>query len=461
MTLKELLAAKAEIGNQLKPLFPVGGKELSAEERLSAKELLTKSESLDSEIAAAESLAASDAEMQKKNAALQASLDKGRGRRTQADPPGDAVIGNARLAAEADPKKGFKSPREFMLAVMEAGQRSRLDERLYCLASGFDPAKSNGRAEILAAGSDEARGNYDPTGGFLVPEGFHPTVLQVDPEDDPTLGQTTIVPMELPIVRIPARTDKDHTSSVSGGLTVTRKPETVGGTSSVMTMEQVVLQAHNLFGLGYATEELLTDSPISFAALLAAGFNQQFAYQLLAEKIGGTGVGEFQGVLNAPCLVSVTKETGQAATTFVYENALKMRSRCWGYGKAIWLANHDAMPQMMLMNQAVGTGGAIVWQPSARQDAPDLLLGRPLFFTEFCQTIGTVGDVILGNWSQYLEGTYQPMQSAESIHVRFVNHERTFKFWLRNAGQPWWKTALTPKVSTQTLSPFVVTATRS
>jgi HK97 family phage major capsid protein len=96
-----------------------------------------------------------------------------------------------------------------------------------------------------------------------------------------------------------------------------------------------------------------------------------------------------------------------------------------------------------------------------REDHPDLLLGRPLVFTEFCQTVGTVGDFVLGNWSQYLEGTYQPMQSAESMHVRFVNHERTFKFWTRNAGQPWWKAALTPAKSTTTLSPFVTLATRA
>jgi len=67
----------------------------------------------------------------------------------------------------------------------------------------------------------------------------------------------------------------------------------------------------------------------------------------------------------------------------------------------------------------------------------------------------------LANWSQYLEGTYENLQSAESIHVRFLNHETTFKFWLRNAGAPWWRTVLTPKKSASTLSPFVVLAARA
>jgi HK97 family phage major capsid protein len=228
-----------------------------------------------------------------------------------------------------------------------------------------------------------------------------------------------------------------------------------------MTFERVVLEAHELFGLSYATEEMLTDSPQSFVAILTAGFNDQFTAQLIKERLTGTGVGEFLGVLNSGCLVSITKEVGQGAATLLFENIINMRARCWGYGKAVWLANHDTMPQLMLMNQGIGAGGVPVWQPSAREDHPDMLLGRPLIFTEFCKTLGTVGDIVLGNWSEFLEGTYQPLQSAESIHVRFVNHERAFKFWLRNAGQPWWRTALTPANSTATLSPFVVTATRA
>jgi hypothetical protein len=92
---------------------------------------------------------------------------------------------------------------------------------------------------------------------------------------------------------------------------------------------------------------------------------------------------------------------------------------------------------------------------------PDLLLGRPCIFTEWAKTLGDQGDLVLGTWSQFLEGTYQTLQSAESIHVRFLEHERTMKFWLRNAGAPWWRSALTPKNSTSTLSPFVVLDARA
>ncbi len=339
----------------------------------------------------------------------------------------------------------FKTPREFLLAVMNAGQGRSLDKRL----------------EKRAVGSDEAKIVSDPAGGFLVPEQFVPKLLQVDPEMDPMGGMTQRIPMSSQIVKIPARVDKNHSTSVSGGFTVSRRPETVAFASSQMTLEQVTLEAHTLVGLTYATEELLQYSPISFAALIQAGFSDQFTSHLINERLNGTGIGEYLGVMNAPCLISVAKETGQAAATINYTNVLKMRSRCWGYSKAVWIANHDTMVQLMSLNQVVGIGGAPVWQPSAREDHPDLLLGRPIIFTEYAKTLGTSGDLVLGNWSEYLEGTLQPLQNAESIHVRFVNHERTFKFWMSNAGAPWWKSALTPKNSSNTLSPFVVCDTRA
>lgn len=343
---------------------------------------------------------------------------------------------------------GFKTPREFMQAVIDAGRGRPLDKRLEALT-------------VKTAGSDEQSTASDPYGGFLVPHGFVPNVLKVDPEADPMGSLTRKIPMSNPIIKIPSRVDKDHTSSVSGGVVVTRRAETLEGTSSRMKLEQVTLEAHSLFGFAYASEELLTDSPVSFAAILQAGFSDQFVSHVIDERLNGTGVGEYLGIMTAPCTISVAKEVGQAADTIVYENLLKMRARCWGYGKAVWIANHDCTESLMKLNQAVGTGGAVVWQPSAREDHPDILFGRPLIFSEYARTVGDQGDIVLGNWSEYLEATYQPLMSDESVHVRFVNHERTFKFWTRNAGAPWWRSALTPKRSANTLSPFVLLDARA
>lgn len=351
-----------------------------------------------------------------------------------------------RTLADDDPSRGYRSPREFLMAVIDAGRTGRMEERLRPLAT---------------AGSDEQGEYSDAYGGFLVPETFSPNLLSVGSDSDFTVGRTTQIPMATPTVRIPARTDKDHSTSVSGGFTVSRRAETLAPTASRAAFEQVTLNAHTLMGAAYATEEILTDSPISFAAIIQAGFNDEFGSRVLSEKLNGTGVGEYEGIMNCPALVSVAKEAGQAADSIVYENVIKMRAQIWGYQDAIWHANHDCYPQLAQLSGIVGTGGSLVWQPSAQEDRPDMLLGRPIYFTEYAETVGDAGDIMLVNWSQYLEGVYQGMQSAASIHVRFLNHEQCFKFWMRNDGRSWWRTAMTPKKGANSLSPYVRLAARA
>jgi HK97 family phage major capsid protein len=384
-----------------------------------------------------------------------------------------AVIGQdgpipAQTKPRPDPAYGFQSKRDFLLSVMKASQNpnANMDKRLVPLFAG-NAGRDPSEHVLKAVGSDEARTNSDPYGGFLIPTTYAPDFLKIDPEADPIGGKTRNVPMASPIVKINARTDKNHTTSVAGGLTVTRRPDTVAATPSQMQVEQVTLEAHDLFGFSYASESLLRDSAITFTALLAAGFSDQFAYALIKERLYGTGVGEFLGILTAldsaglGPTVSVAKETDQVAATITFRNVTTMRSRCWGYEKAVWLANHDCYPTLAELKLPIGTAGAAMYTPSLVEGRPDMLSGRPIFYTEYCKPIGTQGDLILANWNEYLEGTYQPMQSEESMHVRFINHERAFKFYMRNAGSPWWKSALTPAYSTSKLSPFVVLDARA
>lgn len=365
----------------------------------------------------------------------------------------DARIGNPRLAADEDPKHGFKDHKEFLTCVMNASQTGQVDERLRSLVSP-------GGGRNATAGSDEHGTYSDPYGGFFVPVSFSPETLRLDPESNPMAGLVRGVPMETPSISFNARVDKDHSSSVSGGLRVYRRKETQTVASSRMEHEQVTLNAMGLFGVAYATEELLARSLVSFVTLLGAGFSDEFNAKLVNERLNGTGVGEFEGVLNSPCKIAVTKEVGQPAATIVKENIDNMRMRSWRYGSAVWLANHGTLAMLRSLVQVIGTGGIAVPYLTVSPDGQAMLDGRPLYFTEFCPALGTQGDLILCNWSEYLEGTLTSMSNAESMHVRFLEHERTFKFWTENDARCWWRSALTPK-NGPTRSPFVTLETRS
>lgn len=378
----------------------------------------------------------------------------------------------------SDARRGFATPQEFLAAVLSnRSARSReqvRDARLRNLVAMDADGREVGAqpsymlpmawtpASLLAtAGSDEQGGYSDTYGGFAQGRSKADYALGSPSEADPTSGRTLAVPMDEPTFEIPARTDKNHTTSVSGGLTLTRKPETVAATPSRMALELVSLKATILMGFTYCTEELLGTSPRGFAAILAAAYRDEFPAHLLDEKVNGLGGNQYLGVLKSPAKITVAKEDGQAADTINATNVMKMAARCWGMNRAIWMANHDTRPELYKLSVAVGTGGFPIYIPSSIEGSPDMMLGRPVFYSERCPVLGDEGDLILVDWSQYLEGTYQPLATAESIHVRFEEHERAFKFWTRNAGAPWWRSELTPDRGGATLSPILTLAARA
>lgn len=157
--------------------------------------------------------------------------------------------------------------------------------------------------------------------------------------------------------------------------------------------------------------------------------------------------------MNSPALISITRAA--AGNDIDFADIINMRSRCWGYSNAIWLANPDVLVSLANLASA---DNAHIWLPSARVDAPNTLLGAPLFFTDYCETSGTSGDIILFNGREYLEASYQPIQNASSIHVRFVENESCFRWTARNDGRGWWRAAFTPPKSSTTRSPFVTLA---
>ena len=422
MNLAQLKNKRAALVRKLEDVKAIAGDvdSMTDEQGTEMEGLLEEIKAVDAEIAKAEARqAAWDAA-----ADVEPVADDSTDSTRQAAPAGSERITDVRTVAEQRADRGFARGQDFMRAVMNAGSNGQnADPRLRPLH--VRPS--------AAVGSDEHSGNVDHYGGFLIPEAHSPNFLTTPSDADPAAGRTTVLPMSSPVLNIPARTDKDHSTSVSGGLTVSRKQETAAATASRMEMERVRLQAYSVFGLSYATEELLADSPISFAAIVAAGFQEEFLSNQQKERLNGTGVGEWLGVNNSPAKISIAKETSQTADTIVYANIVKMRARCWGYQNAIWMANHDCLPTLMQMNN---DNNQLIWQPSAREGEPDMLLGRPIFFNEYMETVGDQGDINLVNWKEYLNGDLQPLQSAESIHVRFVNHERAFKLWKRDAGTP-------------------------
>jgi len=229
-------------------------------------------------------------------------------------------------------------------------------------------------------------------------------------------------------------------------------------------LRQIELTLKKLIGLCYATDELLQDATALEAVIMQA-FSEEFGFRVDDAIINGNGAVQMLGILNSPALVTVNAEGGQAADTIIYENIVSMWSRMYGPSRlnAAWYINQDIEPQLYTMSLAVGTGGQLVYLPPGGASGTPYatLFGKPVIPIEQASTVGTVGDIILADMSQYLLADKGGVQSDRSIHVKFTTDETTFRFVYRVDGQPWWSSALTPKSgSANTLSPFVALASR-
>lgn len=254
--------------------------------------------------------------------------------------------------------------------------------------------------------------------------------------------------------------------SRQGGIRVYTDAELALMTQSKTKFEKIRLEPKRLTGMYFASDEILKNAPI-LQGEMESLFREEFAFKGQDIAINGSGSGEGLGVLNAGCLVSVAKETGQAAATILFENLVKMKARVRLRSRAslVWLANQDVEPQLYTLSLPVGTGGSVmpVYVPSMNQDSgvAGTLLGIPIVFVEQCATLGTVGDIILGDWSMYYAANKGGIESASSIHLKFDYNQTAFRFVTWFDGQPRVKSALTPYKGTNTVSPFVALATRS
>lgn len=238
-----------------------------------------------------------------------------------------------------------------------------------------------------------------------------------------------------------------------------------GGTkvASKPAFREINLKLRKLIGLCYATDELLADS-VALESIVSEGFGDDFAWMVDDAIMNGLGGFQPLGFMASGALVSVAKETGQAADTIVSENIFKMYSRRLGQpNNYVWLINQDVEPQLYGLSLDVGTGGMPLYVPPGGISAAPYgsLMGRPVIAVEQADTVGDAGDIVFADLSQYILIDKGATQVDRSIHVQFTTDETAFRFVYRVDGQPIDAAPVTPANSTLTQSAFVALDARA
>lgn len=320
--------------------------------------------------------------------------------------------------------------------------------------------------EIQAAGTG-ANEAAPSDGGYKVQVDFSSELIKLVHAASVLAGKTSKTPvgpnsngLKINAVDETSRVDGSRWGSVLAYWT----GEGAALTASRPKYRQIELSLQKLTGLYYATDELLMDTT-ALGAEATEAFTEEFGFKLDDALIRGTGAGMPLGILGHAGTVSVAKESGQPAATLVTDNVQKMYSRmiASSMSRAEWYINQDVWPQLFQLAAVVGVGGVPVFYPAGGlSSAPyGTLLGRPITPIEQCATLGTVGDIIFADFSQYKMIEKGGINADSSIHVAFLTDETVFRWTLRTDGQPKRNSALTPFKGTATLAPFITLDTRA
>jgi len=306
-------------------------------------------------------------------------------------------------------------------------------------------------------------GLTDGDGGFHLPPTFGRDALNAALESSIVMPNATVLPLTTGRdLWLPGFDNSDRSASLFGGFVGAWMAE--GSESSIETPKSVSLhlKAKRLSLFAQATDEILEDAS-GLEDLLTTAMRESVAFELDLAFLRGTGSGEPMGLLNAPSLITVAKEVAQSPATILHENIVGMLARLHPglYRRAVWLCHPSCLPELHTLALAIGTGGALTSALTMGPDGNYRLLSRPLIITEKCSEVGTVGDLILADLSQYLIALKRDISVARSNAPGFLSHQTTFRVSVRVDGQPRWRAAVTPRNGSSTLSWAVTLAERA
>ena len=369
--------------------------------------------------------------------------------------PNSAVRSESRSAAAvvALPSRGpFRSFGEFLQAVAFSELRGgRPDPRLT-------------RALPLER-APTGLGEADPTaGGFTVPDVFSEELIGSMYEE------AVLAPLcdrretdkpnnaTLPAIDETSRAD----GSRWGGVVSYWDAEGVEPPATLPKFKALKFSARKLIALCVASDELINDVPLLDGHMRRA-FAAEGAFQLDKAILLGTGAGVPLGIVNAPGTIQVAGDIGQASATITAGNIANMWSRAPApcRKRAVWIVNEDAEGQLDALSQQTSIPSVAGAYFPAGEGGNEFarIKGRPVIVAEQCPALGTPGDIVLADLSQYIiiDGG---LRSALSLDVDFLSYQGVFRFVLRVDGMPAWSTPIAPYNGTSTRSPFVTLAER-
>ena len=310
-----------------------------------------------------------------------------------------------------------------------------------------------------------------PDGGFLVPVEYATTLNERSLAQEIVRPRALGIPISNSMVKVPSLNDYDRTDAAKGGNLGQVVPE--GSAASAVTklaFEQITLTPVKIIVDVTTTPELEEDSPHSVPALISRLVPERMAQKLDNLFLRtGTGTGSPQGAFYGdgstygnPSLYVCAKAAGQTRATepIRLQNVLDMYVRLKSTAGACWVVSPQLIANLLGLggtyflpwsSQGANREGALVGPP------PMTLLGLPVHVNGKMAAAGTVGDIGLAEFSQYMVAQRDGMRTATSIHAYWSTDQYAYRFVIRVDGKSGW-TAREKLENSFEICPFVTLA---
>ncbi|WP_065091631.1 phage major capsid protein [Rhizobium leucaenae] len=423
--LKELRAKRAKLVAEMRGIIQTAetaDRDLSAEEQASFDEMQAEKGKLDKRISNLEGLEAAEG-----------ALDERVDAHSRRSP--------IQRAGGAEASREFENLGQFMHAV-----RFNPDDQRLNFVEGVGAASEDDdrRAEM--------RMDNDAQGGFMIPQQFREDIMSVPPQEALVRPRANVIPAGSPPdsgITIPTLDQQGAApGNVFGGMTFDWIEEGGDKPETDASLGAVSLVPKEIAGHVVVTDKFLRNWQAASAFLtnlMRGGVSaaEDFAF------LRGDGVAKPLGVLNSPALKVVHRA---AANQISYEDLVAMVAvLLMRGGSPVWSAPQAALPQFATLKDPQGR---YIWQANAVNGFAGTLLGYPLRWNNRAPGLGSKGDVLLADWSQYLIKDGSGPFVATSEHVKFLQNKTVIKIFWNVDGAPWLKQPFTEENGYE-VSPFV------
>lgn len=426
MPLIEQLKAALARKKAIEATASAGNRELTAEEQAEITDILASCKAIKAKM-----------DEQAEFESFETDLTAGTGRKS-----GNNAESNGKPPkAEDEQMQNWATAGEFFSAVYGASQ-GHIDQR-------------------LMAGNANAMGTDGGEVGFQLPPAMRQQIFTLFEEDEGDLMSMVT-------------SETTNSNSVKYLKDVTTPWDAAGivvhwdGDSTDMTpvkfnsTTQGTAELHGVSVFVNVEEDLLEDAPRLGARLLESA-PRAMRWAVNEAIRTGDGVGKPQGYLKSDALVTVAKETSQAAGSLTIDNFAQMFTRMLPSSIAFchWEINHDLLPELIKLKDADGNLLFTSRDMGITKGPAGTILGRPVVFNEHPEARGEKGDVqLIDPRGYYMPKRTNAEKFAESIHLHFDKAVKSFRWRFKIGGQTFLSKPIKSAKSTLEKSHFVALAAR-